>query len=341
MLFKISSVAALVASVSAHMAMISPCTRYTPHNPKCPSLPAGASFDYNLKNPLGMSEPLCKHTTPYATPVETWTAGQSVSVQFEQGGAAHGGGHCEFSLSYDGGKTFVVIHQELKYCFYGGPNNGNAGSILSYTFKLPANVPASDKAVFAWSWVNAIGNREFYMNCADVAIKSSSASFTGKQMTIANHDGYPTIPEFNGNYDTGLQYYSGAPQITVTGYGSVPGGNNGTDPRPPVPHVPQTPTVSVPPVVKPTTVEQEKPTVPPVVVPPTPSPAPVSSAPSVPKPTNPPTNGDRCVHGTQTCNADGAGFKVCVWGTWSSTISCPSSTKCKALAPGLVNCGWP
>ncbi|KAJ1649868.1 hypothetical protein GGF38_005984, partial [Coemansia sp. RSA 25] len=330
MLFKISSIAALVASVSAHMAMIEPCTRFTPNNPKCPSLPAGASFNYNMKNPLGVDEPLCRHTTPYDTPVETWTAGQPISVRFEPGGAAHGGGHCEFSLSYDGGKTFVVIHQELKYCFFGGPSNGNAGSILSYTFNLPATVPASDKAIFAWTWVNAIGNREFYMNCADVAIKSSSSSFTGKQMTIANHNGYPTIPEFNGKYDTGLQHY-GKKTITVTGYGSVPGGNNGnngTDPRPPVlPHVPQTPTVTIPPVVKPSTVEEEKPTTPPVVVP-SPSyepPKPVSSAPSVPKPTTPPTTG-QCTHGVQSCNADGAGFKVCVWGTWSNTIGCAAST---------------
>ncbi|KAJ2058638.1 hypothetical protein GGI17_004906 [Coemansia sp. S146] len=341
MLFKVSTIAfALVASVSAHMAMIEPCTRYTPHNPKCPSLPPGQTFDYNLKNPLGETQALCKYTTPYATPVATWTAGQSITTSFEAGGAAHGGGHVQFSLSYDGGKTFVVIHEVLKYAFFGGPSNGNAATVLSYTFNLPANVPASNSAIFAWTWVNAIGNREFYMNCADVAIKSSSTSFTGKQMTIANHHGYPTIPEFNGNYDTGLEHYTNAPKITVTGYGSVPdGGNNGTNTLPPVPHVPQTPTVSVPPVVKPTTVEQEKPTSNVVPVP-TYVPPPVVSTPPVPQPTSPPTNSG-CTHGTQTCNTDGAGFKVCVWGIWSNTISCAASTKCKALAPGTVNCGWP
>ncbi|KAI8318880.1 hypothetical protein GQ54DRAFT_248666, partial [Martensiomyces pterosporus] len=208
--------AVLIASASAHMAMIKPCTRYTPHGENCPAVPAGQSLDYSLNSPLGADEPLCKYTTPYATPVETWTAGQSVTVKFDpNGGAAHGGGHCQFSLSYDGGKTFVVVHEELKYCFFNGPASGNAAQVMSYTFNLPSNVPSSDKAVFAWSWVNAIGNREFYMNCADVAIKGSSGSYTGKQMTIANHNGYPTIPEFNGNYDTGLEYYTGAKQITV------------------------------------------------------------------------------------------------------------------------------
>ncbi|KAJ2486911.1 hypothetical protein IWW37_005445 [Coemansia sp. RSA 2050] len=343
MLFKISTIAAaLVASVSAHMSMVEPCTRYTAHNPKCPALPAGKAFDYNLKDPLGYTEPLCKHTTPYATPVATWTAGQSITARFEAGGAAHGGGHIQFSLSYDGGKTFVVIHEVLKHAFFDGPTDSNMATVLSYTFDLPKEVPASDKAIFAWTWVNAIGNREFYMNCADVAIKSYSNSFTGKRMTIANHEGYPTIDEFKNNYDTGIEHYKNAPLITVTGSGSAtPGGGNPPSPLPhvPQPHVPQPSSVSVPPVVvKPTTVEQEKPTN--VVPVPTYIPSPVVSTPPVPKPTGPPTNSG-CTHGVQECTADGSGFKVCVWGVWSSAINCAPKTKCKALAPGTVNCDWP
>ncbi|KAJ2462779.1 hypothetical protein EV174_007058, partial [Coemansia sp. RSA 2320] len=98
-----------------------------------------------------------------------------------------------------------------------------------YTFTLPAGLPGSDHAVFSWSWVNAIGNREFYNLCSDVSITGGSAPYTGKQMTIANHAGYPTIPEFDGNYDTGLQYYTNATSITVTGSGSsspAPGSSN-------------------------------------------------------------------------------------------------------------------
>ncbi|KAJ2467102.1 hypothetical protein GGI02_004149, partial [Coemansia sp. RSA 2322] len=60
-----------------------------------------------------------------------------------------------------------------------------------------------------------MGNREFYQNCADVSITGSSAgSFSGKEMVIANHNGYPTIPEFAGNYDTGLDLYRNAKNIT-------------------------------------------------------------------------------------------------------------------------------
>ncbi|KAI8318884.1 hypothetical protein GQ54DRAFT_299790 [Martensiomyces pterosporus] len=209
--FSYGSFLALAASaVSAHMAMTSPCPRYSPNGASCPPVPSGESLDYSMTSPLGADQPLCKHTTPFPSPSATWSAGQSITVEFAPGGAPHGGGHCQFSLSYDGCKNFVVVHEELEHCFFNG-----AADVRQYTFNLPSNLPSSDKAVFAWTWVNAIGNREFYMNCADVAIKGSSGSYTGKQMTIANHNGYPTIPEFNGNFKTGLDLYQNATSITV------------------------------------------------------------------------------------------------------------------------------
>ncbi|KAJ2714006.1 hypothetical protein H4R19_001959 [Coemansia spiralis] len=199
----------LAALGSAHLDMVYPCPRYSPRGVSCPPTPAGESLDYSMSSPLGRSQPLCKHTRPWPRPAASWTAGQSVTVKLAEGGAPHGGGHCQFSLSYDGGNTFVVVHEVLERCF--GPDNGQR----SFTFALPSGLPSSNNAVFAWTWVNAIGNREFYMNCADVAISGTSKSFTGKQMTIANHDNYPTIPEFNGNFATGVALYRNAPSITV------------------------------------------------------------------------------------------------------------------------------
>ncbi|KAJ2555140.1 hypothetical protein EV175_002354 [Coemansia sp. RSA 1933] len=38
-------------------------------------------------------------------------------------------------------------------------------------------------------------------------------------MVIADHDGYPTIPEFGGDYTTGLSYYENSANVTVTGSG--------------------------------------------------------------------------------------------------------------------------
>ncbi|KAJ2746890.1 hypothetical protein GGI20_000969 [Coemansia sp. BCRC 34301] len=225
---RLGLVAASIATVvTAHMAIISPCPRYSPQGKNCPALPAGQSLDYSMTSPLSANSPLCKHIVPFPTLSATWTAGQSVTVEF-MGSATHGGGHCEFSLSYDGGKTFVVVYQVLGRCF------GADEKTRQYSFDLPKGLPTSSKAVFAWSWVNAIGNREFYMNCADVAIKGGSEPFTGKQMTIANLNGYPSIPEFRGNYETGLEHY-GKKTITVTSDGSTVSEQNPDEQQQPPP----------------------------------------------------------------------------------------------------------
>ncbi|KAJ1769752.1 hypothetical protein LPJ74_003777 [Coemansia sp. RSA 1843] len=135
---------------------------------------------------------------------------------------SHSGGHAEFSISYDGGKAFVVLIQVLRYVFVGKYPGAitNEVSVLAYYIKLPDKLPSSDKAVFAWTWVNASGNREFYMNCADVAIKGTSDSITGKEMTIVNYPNYPTVPEFKRNYETAINYYTtDAKYVKVYGNG--------------------------------------------------------------------------------------------------------------------------
>jgi hypothetical protein len=64
------------------------------------------------------------------------------------GSATHGGGSCQFSLSYDGGNTWAVIHSIIGGC----PLNS------AYTFSVPSGVP-SGNALFSWSWFNKVGNR--------------------------------------------------------------------------------------------------------------------------------------------------------------------------------------
>lgn len=59
---------------------------------------------------------------------------------------------------------------------------------------LPANTPHCDSCIFAWSWINAIGNREMYMNCADVAISGpQGTSITGAGLLIANVGGHEIV----------------------------------------------------------------------------------------------------------------------------------------------------
>ncbi|KAJ2777097.1 hypothetical protein GGI15_004621 [Coemansia interrupta] len=171
-------------------------------------------------SPLLSSLPMV-YAVPFATPSAEWKAGQSVTVAFQNDGAAHGGGHCQFSVSYDGGNTFVVVYEVLQYCFFGVESTSNAAAVLSYTFDLPKDLPSSDTAVFAWTWVNAIsGSPEFYMNCADVKITGSSSSYTGKEIVIANYKDYPTI-WMQGDHSYGLEYYENAKTITVTGNGKT------------------------------------------------------------------------------------------------------------------------
>jgi hypothetical protein len=91
-------------------------------------------------------------------------------------GRPHGGGSCQFSLSYDNGVTFNVIHSVVG----GWPLND---TMNTYKVKIPDNAPGAMRVLFAWTWFNRQGlrytplsfegltlHREMYMNCALVNI---------------------------------------------------------------------------------------------------------------------------------------------------------------------------
>ncbi|KAJ2321362.1 hypothetical protein H4R23_000617, partial [Coemansia sp. Cherry 401B] len=185
------------------MALIDPCPRFSPNcTTKC-QLPDGVNYDYNIKSPIPYDGPLTKTDTPWPKPVATWTAGEDVTIKFDPSGASHGGGSLALGASYDGGKTSVMVFQRLRYAFHSGPSSSNPPEITEYTFKLPADLPSSDSAVFSLVWYNRLGQREYYRNDLDIKIVgSSSKSYTGPELVIANHAGYPTIPE-SDDYDIG------------------------------------------------------------------------------------------------------------------------------------------
>ncbi|KAJ1976508.1 hypothetical protein H4R35_002673 [Dimargaris xerosporica] len=200
-------------ATQAHMAMEQPCPRYSA-NPKCPPPPRGATVDYSIKSPIsgpnGIIQPLCKYSKPYDHPVATYEAGTSIPVKFMAGGASHGGGHCQFSVSYDGGKTYAALHTILHNCFSDG---------LNFDIPIPANAPPSNRVVFAWTWVNAVGNREFYMNCADIAITGgdTNGSIDGPQMVVANYGpNTPYVPEFGYGGQAKEELYFNAPRISIS-----------------------------------------------------------------------------------------------------------------------------
>jgi hypothetical protein len=66
---------------------------------------------------------------------------------------------------------------------------------------LDLPVPSGEVTIF-WTWINSIGNREYYMECADIVVNTNAANaanampISGKELLVANYPGYPQIPEF-------------------------------------------------------------------------------------------------------------------------------------------------
>lgn len=198
---------------------------------------SSGDVDYSMTSPLlpdGSDFP-CKGYLPSAAgspAVTTLKAGESFDVQ-TGGTATHGGGSCQFSLSYDGGKNFVVLASVI----------GGCPLAANYKVPVPANIPSCKKCIFSWSWFNKIGNREMYQNCAVVDVQGTgSQSYTGPKMYTANiqggscvtienesvvfNNGGPSI-QYNDGYSSGSKpsNYAGCDNsgssITVYGNGSV------------------------------------------------------------------------------------------------------------------------
>ncbi|KAF2090284.1 lytic polysaccharide monooxygenase, partial [Saccharata proteae CBS 121410] len=156
------ALSAYVPIGQAHMMMTSP----SPWD--SPTQADASDRDYDIKSPLqadGSNFP-CQGMTKATdlTPTVTYSAGQSYNMSVT-GSANHNGGSCQLSLSYDNGKTFKVIKSMIGGC----PVSGTS----SYDFEIPLSAP-SGTAVFAWTWMNKVGNREFYMDCAVVEIDGNS-----------------------------------------------------------------------------------------------------------------------------------------------------------------------
>lgn len=123
------------------------------------------------------------------------TAGTTQAVKFWIS-AIHGGGSCQFSVTYENpppvdpaewkvlytiigdcpGKAAGNLNT-IEYDGHGRENgkhceNGDSGEecVRSFDIPIPSGIRNAENATFAFTWFNKIGNREMYMNCAPVSI---------------------------------------------------------------------------------------------------------------------------------------------------------------------------
>eukprot|EP00834_Sanchytrium_tribonematis_P004912 NODE_267_length_11298_cov_1.167872.p7 type:complete len:235 gc:universal NODE_267_length_11298_cov_1.167872:6273-5569(-) len=176
------------------------------------SVPATRGFNYDTA-PISSDQFPCKGLAPVdPTPIK---AGSTIESHIH-GTANHGGGICQWSLSYDEGETFVVIHTI---------DTGCPAPEADYQLPIPLNIP-NGKSILLWSWMNEIGNREFYANCADIIVSGSSGTdFKGPQILVGNieHSGkLISLPE-NKVSSIGKQYLDNFAKHPVgfVGHGSI------------------------------------------------------------------------------------------------------------------------
>ncbi|KND02442.1 uncharacterized protein SPPG_02907 [Spizellomyces punctatus DAOM BR117] len=209
----------LLAGANAHMRMANPPPRGSVDPPVGPP-------DYDLASPLGGERSFPCGGKPVGNSVMNIQAGSTIPVSIV-GGAPHNGGHCQFALSTDG-QNFVVIKDVIRECLANGAS--------TFDVQIPSSFP-SGKTIFAWAWINAVGNREYYMNCADVTIQGGGSGFTGPQLFVADLPGTPTIPEMvPGDLNDGRQFFSQRKQITVG-----PGNGGSSQPQQPEQSLPTQP----------------------------------------------------------------------------------------------------
>lgn len=145
-------------------------------------------IDYSMTSPLeadGSNFP-CKgyqNGRPIQTTV-TYAAGSTYNISLA-GSATHGGGSCQLSLSYDNGATFRVIKSMI----------GGCPLTSTYDFTIPSYAPTGN-ALLAWTWQNYEGNREFYMNCAEVNV-ITGMSQRRKRQVYSSFDSLPYIWKAN------------------------------------------------------------------------------------------------------------------------------------------------
>ncbi|KAK0615855.1 hypothetical protein B0T17DRAFT_470722, partial [Bombardia bombarda] len=129
------------------------------------------------------------------------------------GQAVHGGGSCQVSITYDTAPTKNSVWKVIHSIEGGCPAKNTPGNMgesssavdpFTYQYPIPDDIPTGN-ATIAWTWLNKIGDREFYMNCAPVTLTGSSGDKANWEalpdMLVANiGNGCTTQEQFDYKY---------------------------------------------------------------------------------------------------------------------------------------------
>ena len=184
MFSKTTLLMALAASASAHMRMAHPKPYGFATLNSSPLEPA----DFPCKQRPGVYD---------ITEMNQWNAGETQQVSF-LGSAVHGGGSCQFSITTDQqpseSSQWKVIESVVGGCPSNAtgnlPQNPDGTEAATFPVKMPENIP-DGQYTFAWTWINKVGNREFYMNCAPIQVGSA----TTKRATASAAEALASLPD--------------------------------------------------------------------------------------------------------------------------------------------------
>ncbi|RYF46739.1 MAG: hypothetical protein EOO38_13535, partial [Cytophagaceae bacterium] len=188
-------------AVHAHIAMISPIP-YSPIPDSSPLKTDGTNYPCKMP-PTGLS---------IAT-MNMWPVGSTQKLMLN-GSATHDGGSCQISVTSDKTPTkdsaWKVIYSIEGACPPPPPTGGNwlvdgqdpatpwlyqVPGWNGFDFTVPPELPNGEMAM-SFSWINAMGNREFYQNCAPITVSGGSNDKTAFEalpnMHMINLDAFTT-----------------------------------------------------------------------------------------------------------------------------------------------------
>ncbi|KAH8760414.1 hypothetical protein F5883DRAFT_465270, partial [Diaporthe sp. PMI_573] len=125
-----------------------------------------------------------------------WDRGSTQHLQ-AMGGASHGGGSCQISVTYDlkptVRSTWRVIHSIQGGCPIRNLTETNYGDSATtllpdiYNFTIPDWLPLG-RAVMAWTWYGRWSVPEMFMNCAPIMVLGGRGPNTLASLDISRDD---------------------------------------------------------------------------------------------------------------------------------------------------------